>query len=332
MFVALYRKSTRPAFLRVLRCFFARQIISVLFALFVYVVLIVFLLYKVQLWNGRLLKDTVFWTFGEAVIVFFSLNKAKNLDFFKDLFVDTFRWFVVIEFLINFYTFDLVIELILLPGFVLLILAFSLAKKDHQLKIIEKLSRSILAVLGISVFGFVVYKIATHYQEILNINNLLSLIHPLVMTVAFLPFAYTLALYMGYESLFVRIDLMRLDPDTRRQAKRKVLLAAQLNLNKLYRISSNFNLYDFIVSPLTTMIKKLATISKGQITTIVDGEDVGRAYLWSSVSNDRQSLCFMLNGDLIDIIGEVEQYYLVKATDGGTRAGYCLKDFVVRTP
>ena len=61
------------------------------------------------------------------------------------------------------------------------------------------------------------------------------------MTTLFLPFAYFYALYMKYESLFVRLRFsLKNDKSLRRYAKKRMLISANFSFPKLKKISPGF--------------------------------------------------------------------------------------------
>lgn len=70
-------------------------------------------------------------------------------------------------------------------------------------------------------------------------------------------------------------------------------------------------------------------IGSGRITTIIDGYDVRKVNLWSSTSSSRTPQGFMLNGEQVKILKDVDPYYLVKSISGNKREGYCMKGFVI---
>lgn len=74
-----------------------------------------------------------------------------------------------------------------------------------------------------------------------TIQNLKSFLHPVMMTVLFMPFAYCLALAMKYELLFVRIKFLSADENTKRQIRREIVKQVKFNLNKLKRVNKNLN-------------------------------------------------------------------------------------------
>jgi hypothetical protein len=112
-------KSTRKSLHGVLKAVLNKKILTVLIAMVVYVGLVVFLLYELNFWDAFLTKDTIFWFVGVALILLFSVDKATEAGghYFMRVIRDALALIVVLEFIVNFYAFNLWIEMILLQDF-----------------------------------------------------------------------------------------------------------------------------------------------------------------------------------------------------------------------
>ena len=60
---------------------------------------------------------------------------------------------------------------------------------------------------------------------------------PILLSFALLPFIYMMALFALYETFFIRIGSANKGSDVVQYAKRKVLVACNINLSKLNRVS-----------------------------------------------------------------------------------------------
>jgi hypothetical protein len=237
------KQSVRKSIVGLLKAFLS--LFRVFAILTTYVLLTVYLLGYIGLWDKSLTKDTVFWFFTVGMVTFFKINEAKGFQFFKEIVLDSVKWIVVIEFLINFYTFELWKELILVPivAFASIMLAFS--ETDKKYKPVERLFRGLFSIVGLALLGYIIYETVAEFQRTFTIQNLKSLVHPVIMTLLFLPFAYMLALFMTYEVLFTRINFLAPDKRVARRVKRQIILKANLNIERLNRMSKNLNIYDF---------------------------------------------------------------------------------------
>lgn len=235
----------------VLKILFGTTILIILTALIVYVSLILFLLYKLELWNFSLLKDTLFWFFTTALVLLFNINKAKTEGYFKNIIKENIKWAISVEFIVNFYTFSLLKELVLVPSMIFLATIQAVASTDKKNIQVSKLLGNILSIIGILLIAFIVYKTFTNYQEILTFHTLFSFLLPPFLTVLLIPFLYLLAIYMNYEELFVRINFLTNDNKRKQLLKREILLAANINLSRLILISKNLNKFNWYHSTET---------------------------------------------------------------------------------
>lgn len=244
----LFVKSIRKSSKQLLKALFVKQIITVLILLIMFIALIILFFYKINLWDKSLLKDTIFWFLGVALVLSYKANNAKDFAFFKEIIKDTIKWTIVLEFLINFYTFGLLTELILLPIMVIIGLLQTVYELDKKNEQVTKLLKNVTALFGLIVLTYVSYKTFTDYKMLFDANNLFSFLLPIILTVVVLPFIYILALYINYETLFVRIKFISKDKTVKRRLKKEILLVANFNIETLHLISKKLNNYDLTKS------------------------------------------------------------------------------------
>jgi len=236
----LFLKSTRQAILGLLKAFLRRQIIIAFLMMFLYVAFVVYLFSQIKLWDCFLLKDTVFWFFGIGFVLFMSLNKAnENEHYFRKIAIDNLKLVLVLIFLVNFYTFSLPIELILIPVLFFIVAMNTYAGMKKEYEVVKKITNFVLIGWGIFLLVFVLVSVFGDYQNLLTIDNLRSFLLPLFLTSAFLPFLYGFAVFMAYENLFVRLNFLIDKRDKRllRAVKRKIINAFGINLRQLNRFS-----------------------------------------------------------------------------------------------
>jgi len=233
---SLFHKDLRKSFVSLLQAFFNRKIFIIFLLMILYVKLIVYLLFQVNLWNLSQLKDTIFWFFSTAFVLFTNVNKLnENENYFRKIIIDNFKLVLILEFLINFYTFPLIIELILIPilGFVIIMNTYAGTKKEYE--IVKRLSNNILSIWGIFLIIYIVLNAISSYQDLLVFGNFQAFLLPLLLTIAFLPFLYVLALFMIYESIFTRfnVSIGNRDKDLLRVTKHKIFSTFGINLSLL---------------------------------------------------------------------------------------------------
>lgn len=226
-------KSLRKSIFGVIKALFVRQFILIYLSLTAYIILVVLLLRLLNLWEISFLKDTIFWFFSFAIVTFFSLPKAEDINFFKNLLLESFKWTIFLEFLFNFYTFNIGAELFFLPIITFVALTQAIAETDKKNEQIGKLLGGFLSIVGSIYFFYALFKTISEYGILFTSQNLKTLILPILLTISILPFFYFIALYMQYEEIFKRIIYLTDDNDERHKLKRAIFSTAKFDLFKL---------------------------------------------------------------------------------------------------
>jgi hypothetical protein len=84
LIATMFSKNFRKGIGGVFKLLFGTQILTILLILTAYVIALIFLRHKLGTWDKSLLKDTIFWFFTVALVLFFTINKAKDTSFFKN--------------------------------------------------------------------------------------------------------------------------------------------------------------------------------------------------------------------------------------------------------
>ncbi len=237
---AVFQKNIRTAILGLFKAFLQKQIAIAFTVMFFYVALIVYLFSQIQLWEAVLLKDTIFWLLGTAFVLFMNLNKtSENEHYFKNIISENLKLLLVLVFIINFYTFHLLVELILVPLILFIVMMNAVAESKDEYMPIKKLTDFIMVTWGIFIAVFAIASALGDYHSLLTADNLRTFLLPLFLTLAFLPFLYGFAVFMAYENIFVRLNISvgKRDENLARKAKRKIFRAFGLNLGRLNKFS-----------------------------------------------------------------------------------------------
>lgn len=197
----------------------------------------VWLALRLGLWNTSLLKPTVLWALFAGGAVYFSVNKALNQEsFFKSALVAAVGASVTVEFFVSFQSFPLVVELVAQPIVALFAMVAVVAAREPGREAVVKLARWIVITFGFAAVAWVAWNVATRWQEIEVANVLRELLLPFWLTPIALLFVYALALLVGYEQAFARIDWKPGERSSWRQ-KLALLSVADIQLKDLRRIS-----------------------------------------------------------------------------------------------
>lgn len=240
---ALSKRKIRKSFVGVFKAFLRWKISTSVFYMILYVSLLITVFYKIRFWDTLMLKDTFYWFFGIAFIMLVNSNKANEEDhYFKKVLLDNLKLAVVLEFIINLYVFNLVVELILIPILIFIIMVNAFAETKKEYLPVNKLMINILTFVGICLVIFSFKNIVTDFKSFTKIDNLRSFLLPPVFTFAYLPFIYLMALYIKYENIYLRMDLFNEDKKILKYAKRKIFVLCHFNLRKLNKLSKRLGI------------------------------------------------------------------------------------------
>lgn len=231
-------KDVRSAILDLLKAFFNKKIVIPLLAMLLYIVLMVLAFKNIGFWDISATKDTILWTFGSAFATFFSLNKvAKDSAYFKNVILYNIKFVLILEFVVNLYSFSLPAELIVMPIASFIVVANVLAETKPEYKRVNKLFNFALGAFGLYVLAFTFREIVLDFQNFATLKNLRDFLLPPLFSIVLLPFVYVMALFMQYEMFFVRIDIANRNLDNAKFAKEKIIAACHINLSKLNKVS-----------------------------------------------------------------------------------------------
>jgi hypothetical protein len=229
--------------------FLRPKVAGIFVAAAAYVALLVFVLHQAGVWHSWSLKETILWYFGTAAVTLFSWTEAsRDPDYFRKRLAAAVRFSVAITFLVNFYVFSFWVEFFLVPLVLFVVLlsaaATTMEKSDPRNAALRTLNKAFQYFLG---FVVVILLIHALKETIDDPHDLFSertaeeIGVPLLLTVAFVPFIYAVALVGGYEMLFIRLEiLLRRHPELASFAKRTMVRACGLRLARLNRFSGEW--------------------------------------------------------------------------------------------
>jgi hypothetical protein len=169
---------------------------------------VIWLSVKYEIWHNWMLWDAIFWFFGTALVMFFSINKATAQGhFFRRAAIGTLTLATLLEFIVDLYPFALSIELIIVPVAIVLGALQAVAGTQKQFASVKIVINWLIGLMGLAFLLHASNMILIHPTEFFNLKNFLQFLEVPLLTISFLPFIYLLALYSAYETAFIRVDL-----------------------------------------------------------------------------------------------------------------------------
>lgn len=237
--ILIFTRAGKEFFKSVIPILFCKKFVVFYFVFLSFLCFVIYSLYKINVWSPKLVKDTIFWVmFVELPVFAKAIEEAKDAHFFRKLIKDNITISVVIEFLIGFWTFDLWVEILLVPFLVFISALYAVAEREKKHKPAKCFLHGILTLLGMLSFVYAIYNLVRSPQDFFSIDTLKVFVLPLALLVLNLPVVYGLALYNIYEQVFIRLK-----GTTKEKRKMKVSLVffAGINLHKLSKIRTNMH-------------------------------------------------------------------------------------------
>lgn len=205
----------------------------------IYVELIILVLAISSFWDLDFLKDSISWFVFAGIPLVFSFQKVNSeKNHFRTIVYNSIRGIVLVEFITNFYSFSLVVELILMPLITFIGLLQVFGENKNEYNQVSNLLSSLLAIISFTILCIMIYKISQNSSDFLSIKTLKTFTLPLVLTLATLPFLYFVALYSLYERLLARMSLSLKKRKHKRYLKIKLIQKFHINRKKLKRFQS----------------------------------------------------------------------------------------------
>lgn len=235
--------NARRSILSVARSFFVWKLQQVFLVMTIYMIIIVTLLAKLNLWEWANLKTTILWwlTVGFASI-FQAQRIAKEQGAFRRLLAEALSLTAALTFIAEFASFPLLLELFVPVPLTFVAIVLAMAPHQQGAEILVKPLNRIMIVAGLGYLGWGVYEILAYPAAFLNLNTLREFADPIILSIAFVPFLYALAMFMERETLFTSLKVMWTRPDLVAYAQRRSLLAFGFDLDATRRLARDLKM------------------------------------------------------------------------------------------
>ncbi len=174
--------------------FFSVLVFPLSFA-FAYVAAITAVLMLVGYWEVAMLKTTVLWFFGTALGTLFN-RRAGSPDFLRKLISHNVALAAFIEFIVNLYTFPLLLELVFVPLVTLLACLQALGRTSREFvgkpkyDLLRNTLSGCLSVIGLLILAYTITETIQHWRDLVQPEQVKEFFLPLVLVVTFIPYLY----------------------------------------------------------------------------------------------------------------------------------------------
>lgn len=243
---AFSKSNIRKEIKNVIKCALTKKLVIPFLVLIIYAVMIVWILYLFSFWKWIYLKDVIIWVLFVGVPLCFNAVEHKiEKNYFSKAIMDNIKFTVLVEYIVGTFTFSLVGELILQPIIFLLSMISAFAEKDDKYKSVKNFMDFILALIGFIVLGCTLNELINSFNTIDYVDILFGLLVPLLLSIAYVPFAYGFAIYSKYENIFIRLKII--DKNQYNRSRRyPVIRVCKLSYKKLCIFERNIMRYIFV--------------------------------------------------------------------------------------
>ncbi|MBM0064905.1 hypothetical protein [Alkalicoccobacillus gibsonii] len=207
--------------------------------------IIIAFIYFIGLVDESNLKTILVWVITVPYYVTFqSISDAEDNSYFRKTFLKAISIVVFLECMINFYTFSIAIELVLVVIILLLtfiVAIYSYDKKDEY-KTAGDGAGCLLKLTGLILFIYSVIQLINNFADLSLI--LYEVLISVILSILLIPFSYLFACIARYETIFNRLDFLNtIDSKAKSKIKKRIIRLCKLNLTKIAKFNRQGHLF-----------------------------------------------------------------------------------------
>lgn len=198
--------------INLLKILFNKSVLIYIFSLSITLLIFGILLYIslsfAELWRIEYIKTIVLWDiFVGANQTIDVITKGLKQDFFKIFITDSFTYAAIIGFITSYFTFNLIIELILIPFFFIIFSSGAMLEFKEKESPNTKIVQNFIIFLAIIFFSYTCLIVIKNYSSLNIVDILMEFFIPILLSLFFIPFIYFWAIYSKYEIIITRLKI-----------------------------------------------------------------------------------------------------------------------------
>lgn len=206
MLYVLCHREIRKSLWNVIVIFFDKKLRILWEIILLYVLTITMVLCYLPIWENIYIKDIIIWfLFSGLIYCMNAVSSEADETYIKKILKDNLKFTMILEFFMSTFTFNIWIELAIIPVITIITVMNVIAERKEEYKSVHKLLDSILAIAGFWIFYETIKIGINEYKQLNIINTLVSFMIPIVYLILIIPLEYILELYSKYEVLFLRM-------------------------------------------------------------------------------------------------------------------------------
>lgn len=206
MLYVLCHSEIRKSLWNVIVIFFDKKLRILWEIILLYVLTITMVFCYLPIWENIYIKDIIIWfLFSGLIYCMNAVSSEADETYIKKNLKDNLKFTMILEFFMSTFTFNIWIELAIIPVITIITVMNVIAERKEEYKSVHKLLDSILVIAGFWIFYETIKIGINEYKQLNIINTLVSFMIPIVYLILIIPLEYILELYSKYEVLFLRM-------------------------------------------------------------------------------------------------------------------------------
>lgn len=191
MLYVLCHWEIRKSLWNVIVIFFDKKLRILWEIILLYVLTITMVFCYLPIWENIYIKDIIIWfLFSGLIYCMNAVSSEADETYIKKILKDNLKFTMILEFFMSTFTFNIWIELAIIPVITIIIVMNVIAERKEEYKSVHKLLDSILAIAGFWIFYETIKIGINEYKQLNIINTLVSFMIPIVYLILIIPLEY----------------------------------------------------------------------------------------------------------------------------------------------
>lgn len=231
MLYVLCHREIRKSLWNVIVIFFDKKLRILWEIILLYVLTITMLFCYLPIWENIYIKDIIIWfLFSGLIYCMNAVSSEADETYIKKILKDNLKFTMILEFFMSTFTFNIWIELAIIPVITIITVMNVIAERKEEYKSVHKLLDSILAIAGFWIFYETIKIGINEYKQLNIINTLVSFMIPIAYLILIIPLEYALELYSKYELLFLRMNFKE-EKDKKTKIRHRVAIICSCRIS-----------------------------------------------------------------------------------------------------
>lgn len=231
MLYVLCHSEIRKSLWNVIVIFFDKKLRILWEIILLYVLTITIVFCYLPIWENIYIKDIIIWfLFSGLIYCMNAVSSEADETYIKKILKDNLKFTMILEFFMSTFTFNIWIELAIIPVITIITVMNVIAERKEEYKSVHKLLDSVLAIAGFWIFYETIKIGINEYKQLNIINTLVSFMILIAYLILIIPLEYALELYSKYELLFLRMTFKE-EKDKKTKIRHRVAIICSCRIS-----------------------------------------------------------------------------------------------------